>query len=197
MSWEISKEFEFDFGHRVWSQNLDSDLSCSSDNKCRHLHGHRGKVIVYLKSLELEDGYVEDFSHLGWFKKYVDDLFDHKMLLDVNDPQLNFIVPYAPYTTPSSQDPNVKLISRHVEFTTEERDIADSFVITPFVVTAENLAKYFYEVVSKRMNNDRVKVSKIVFYETPKSQATYYAPGNTPIGFRKIINPPIQDSGAC
>ena len=175
MSWEISKEFEFDFGHRVWSQNLDSDLSCSSKNKCRHLHGHRGKVIVYLHSVDLEDGYVEDFTHLGWFKKYVDDLFDHKMLLDADDPQLDFILPKntTQMITKSTLDDNILVYGQSMGITQEEQDVLDSFVITPFVVTAENLAKYFFDIVSKRMNNDRVKVSKIVFYETPKSQATY------------------------
>ncbi len=179
MSWEISKEFEFDFGHRVWSQNLDSDLSCGSDNKCRHLHGHRGKVIIYLQSLELENGYVEDFTHLAWFKKYVDDLFDHKMLLDKSDPQLGFILPgtsngqWTHLMVPSELDENIAIYGVHQNIPQAEQDVIDSFVLTPFVVTAENLAKYFYDVVSARMNNDRMMVSKVVFYETPKSQATY------------------------
>ena len=29
---------------------------------------------------------VTDFKHLNWFKKWVDDVLDHKIILDVNDP---------------------------------------------------------------------------------------------------------------
>ena len=48
--WEISKEFDFCYGHRVWSQSLNVEFSLDSCLMCRHLHGHQGKAIVYLKS---------------------------------------------------------------------------------------------------------------------------------------------------
>ena len=48
MTWVIDKTIEFCYGHRVWTQKLDGkyadDLKCA----CRHLHGHEGKVQVYL-----------------------------------------------------------------------------------------------------------------------------------------------------
>ena len=49
MKWEISKEFDFCYGHRVWSQTLNIDFSLDACLKCRHIHGHEGKVIVYLE----------------------------------------------------------------------------------------------------------------------------------------------------
>ncbi len=39
MIWQISKEFDFCYGHRVWSQQLDSEFSLTGCLACRHLHG--------------------------------------------------------------------------------------------------------------------------------------------------------------
>lgn len=88
MNWDISKSFEFDYGHRVWSQKLNSEYSLDNKLACRHLHGHRGKVIVHLTSKKLENGMVTDFKHLNFFKKFLDDNVDHKFIFDINDPMI-------------------------------------------------------------------------------------------------------------
>lgn len=85
-NWVITKEFEFDFGHRVWSQKLDCGFSIDSKCKCRFLHGHRGKIIVKLSSDHLTNGMVTDFKHLNVFRKFIDDTLDHKFLFDLSDP---------------------------------------------------------------------------------------------------------------
>ena len=54
MHWKISKEFEFCYGHRVWSQTLDTEFSLDGCLKCRHLHGHQGKILVYLSPFEIK-----------------------------------------------------------------------------------------------------------------------------------------------
>jgi 6-pyruvoyltetrahydropterin/6-carboxytetrahydropterin synthase len=86
MIWQISKEFDFCYGHRVWSQQLEPEFSLTGCLACRHLHGHQGKVIVYLQSTELKDGMVTDFHHLNWFKQFLDTTLDHKFIIDINDP---------------------------------------------------------------------------------------------------------------
>ena len=91
--WEISKEFDFCYGHRVWSQSLNVEFSLDSCLMCRHLHGHQGKVIVYLKSDTLKSGMVTDFKHLNWFKKFLDDVIDHKFIIDINDPLFATLLP--------------------------------------------------------------------------------------------------------
>ena len=91
--WEISKEFDFCYGHRVWSQSLNVEFSLDSCLMCRHLHGHQGKVIVYLKSDTLKSGMVTDFKHLNWFKKFLDDVIDHKFIIDINDPLFSTLLP--------------------------------------------------------------------------------------------------------
>ena len=82
IKYNIAKEFNFDYGHRVWPQKLNSEFSLDCELACRHLHGHRGTVIVHLESEELDNqGMVTDFHHLNWFKKFLDDAIDHKFIL--------------------------------------------------------------------------------------------------------------------
>ena len=86
--WVIDKQFDFCYGHRVWSQQLNADYCATGDacTRCRHLHGHQGEIHVFLEADELERGMVTDFKHLGWFKNFIDDNLDHKFIIDINDP---------------------------------------------------------------------------------------------------------------
>ena len=94
ITWDIDKQFDFCYGHRVWNQSLNSEYSVDTCLKCRHLHGHQGKIKVHLSVTldqnnlkeRIKKGMVTDFKHLNWFKKWVDDVLDHKIILDVNDP---------------------------------------------------------------------------------------------------------------
>jgi len=92
MKWIIDKQFDFCYGHRVWSQQLNSEYSLDSCLACRHLHGHQGKIKIYLECevnpKKVAQGMVTDFKHLNWFKKWLDDTLDHKMILDIKDPIL-------------------------------------------------------------------------------------------------------------
>lgn len=93
MTWKISKSFDFCYGHRVWSQELNPDYSLDSCLKCRHLHGHQGQVVIYLEAQKLENGMVTDFKHLSWFKAFLDDVLDHKFIIDINDPLFETLIP--------------------------------------------------------------------------------------------------------
>ena len=84
--WTIDKQFDFCFGHRVWSQDLNTKYSLDGCLACRHLHGHQGKVKLFLAANELQKGMVTDFKHTNIFKKWLDDIMDHKFIIDINDP---------------------------------------------------------------------------------------------------------------
>jgi len=58
--------------------------------KCRHLHGHSARVSITLESEQLnEQGMVRDFSEIKEFAgQWIDDTFDHNMLLHKDDPVL-------------------------------------------------------------------------------------------------------------
>jgi 6-pyruvoyltetrahydropterin/6-carboxytetrahydropterin synthase len=160
--YEISKEFEFDYGHRVHNQVLNKEYSINTMCKCRHLHGHRGKVVVYLKSKQLNEcGMVTDFNHLNWLKELIDNQFDHKFLLDKNDPMQ--LVTYI-------KGDNLK--SREAI----EDEVLGGINYVDFNPTSENLAKMFFEIVTAKMYKLGILCSKIEFYETPKSKSTYFNP---------------------
>jgi len=92
--WVIDKQFDFCYGHRVWSQQLNADYCATGDAscKCRHNHGHQGLVHIFLEGDELTRGMVTDFKHLGWLKNFLDDNLDHKFILDRNDPIFEKII---------------------------------------------------------------------------------------------------------
>jgi len=187
--YKIAKEFAFCYGHRVWSQKLNEEFSLDNKCVCRHLHGHQGKVIVYLEGEELTDGMVTDFKHLNWFKKFLDDALDHKFIIDKNDPMYNAIIPQpAAFGLALDSDDNVwpmnhnnlgySIINPNVfKFLTNEEavDILEGFVVVDFVPTSENLSAWMHKIAQAKMDKLGVKVAQIAFFETPKSQSNYYA----------------------
>ncbi|WP_323588638.1 6-carboxytetrahydropterin synthase [Aliarcobacter butzleri] len=174
MKWEISKEFDFCYGHRVWSQTLNIDFSLDACLKCRHLHGHQGKIIVYLESNELNNSMVTDFKHLNWFKAFLDDVLDHKFILDINDPLFSTLVPNIKKEDLIKFDEGYFSINL-TNFKNEELELYESYVVVDFVPTSENLSAWFLKIVQEKMNGLNIKVSKIEFLETPKSKSTFYA----------------------
>jgi 6-pyruvoyltetrahydropterin/6-carboxytetrahydropterin synthase len=76
----VTRELTFCYGHRL----LDYD------GKCRHLHGHNGKAVITLAAPSLDElGMVVDFSRLKRLVgAWIDETFDHKMILHRDDPLL-------------------------------------------------------------------------------------------------------------
>lgn len=177
MHWKISKEFEFCYGHRVWSQSLNTEFSLDPCLKCRHLHGHQGKILVYLEANELKDGMVTDFKHLNWFKQFIDDVLDHKFILDINDPLFATLLPNIDKKDLITFPQAYKLVDL-TQFRDDEIHISElyeSYIIVDFVPTSENLSAWFLKIVQEKMNKLNVKVSHVEFLETPKSKSTFYA----------------------
>lgn len=197
----ITKEFSVDFGHRVHTQELDSKLAENQPCKCRHLHGHTGKLIVELKADVLERGMVTDYAHLNWFKTWLDDHFDHKSIFDIDDPLLRFLfVGYYPVPTLESHNywhvvrypymdasfciPNSIAVARegakwNLSFQDAKAltEAITGMVVVNFIPTAENLSKFFYDILHHKLYElaPRVKVERVTFCETPKTSSVYYA----------------------
>ena len=195
--WEISKEFDFCYGHRVWSQALNVEFSLDSCLMCRHLHGHQGKVIVYLKSDTLKSGMVTDFKHLNWFKKFLDDVIDHKFIIDINDPLFENLAGDILLTTdnnlPWYENLMVDYNSEydyarpdldHITDILSKLNISDAqrqalfekyegLVIVNFVPTSENLCKWWFEVANKMLKELGIDVVAVEYWETPKSHCKY------------------------
>ncbi|MFL5242234.1 MAG: 6-pyruvoyl trahydropterin synthase family protein [Gemmataceae bacterium] len=81
--YRVTREITFCYGHRLLHY----------EGKCRHLHGHNGKVILTVEARALDKlGMVMDFSSIkrvvnGW----IDENLDHRMLLHKDDPVLAFL----------------------------------------------------------------------------------------------------------
>ena len=177
MHWKISKEFDFCYGHRVWSQTLNEEFSLDSCLKCRHLHGHQGKILVYLEAEKLQDGMVTDFKHLNWFKAFIDNVLDHKFILDINDPLFSTLIPNVSKDELLKFEEGYSIIDL-TKFANEAihlKELYEGYIVVDFVPTSENLSAWFLTIVQKKMDKLNVKVSHIEFLETPKSKSTFYA----------------------
>jgi 6-pyruvoyltetrahydropterin/6-carboxytetrahydropterin synthase len=177
MKWQISKQFDFCYGHRVWSQELNIEYALDDCLMCRHLHGHQGKILVHLESDKLQNGMVTDFKHLNWFKAFIDDILDHKFILDLNDPLFNELLPKITKDDLNWFDEgyaNINLIKLKDE-PNYIIEMYEGFVIVDFVPTSENLSAWLLKIVQNKMEKYDIKVSKIEYYETPKSKSVVYA----------------------
>lgn len=188
--YKIGKEFSLCYGHRVHNQSLNPELSLDSCLACRHFHGHQGTIIVYLEPLDgngLKDGMVTDFKHLNWFKKWLDDVLDHKMILDINDPALKSFYPILNVPGFPNHSETVDFLmeihdegyynlwaDHYLNLPNYEQEIYEGLVLVPFVPTSENLSKWLWEIVNKKIGH-LCKVAQVQFFETPKSQSNFYA----------------------
>ena len=118
------------------------------DGKCKNLHGHRWRVIAHLKAEilrcdEQNRGMVEDFGGIKAALKELCDELDHCFI----------------YEKGSLKDETVKALT------------AEDFRLVPlaFRPTAENLAKYIFDVLDRQ----GFKMHKVEVYETPGNCAVY------------------------
>jgi 6-pyruvoyltetrahydropterin/6-carboxytetrahydropterin synthase len=189
----ISKEFSFCYGHRVHNQELIEGLAEDTCLACRHLHGHQGNITVTLRGKSLKNGMVTDFKHLGWFRRFVDGVLDHKMILDVNDPILNsamFMPSMMKYKkeismmgpTEKTKDTTVafynvidvaKFVADNPDTPQHIIEVLEGYVFVNFVPTSENLARWLYIIVNSVMYMHDVHTESVTLSETPKSHATY------------------------
>lgn len=117
------------------------------NGKCANIHGHRWRVVVTIKSEQLKNdtqtnGMIVDFSDLKDDLKAICDNLDHSLIIEEN--------------SLSS--------SLHQALCEENFRI----ITLPFRPTAENLAKYIYELLQECYLVENVDV-----YETPNNCASY------------------------
>ena len=196
-NWVIDKSFDFCFGHRVWSQALDTKYSLDGCLACRHLHGHQGKVKLFLGANDLQKGMVTDFKHTNIFKKWLDDIMDHKFIIDRNDPLFSNLAGDILLTPDESLSWYENLMINynseygyaipdldHIIDNLSKLNISDAqkqaiyekyegLIIVDFVPTSENLCRWWYEVANKMLNGLGIDVVAVEYWETPKSHCRY------------------------
>lgn len=185
----IEKTFTGDLAHRIHNQNLDSNFTEGNSKvlKCRRLHGHTFSLKVKLGSEELVDDMVLDYNEIGFVKNMINDILDHRTLLSKNDPWYEKIIQIAPEYWNETYGPlplvNTEWDCEQVDISNiEDQDIKEflsSFTLVPFTTSSENIAKWIYGIVEKRVdtynkrNNTNVKVLSVSYKETPNSEAIY------------------------
>lgn len=78
--YKVTKSLHFCYGHRLMNY----------EGKCRHLHGHNGKVEIDLEAEKLDStGMVRDFTEVKeTVGIWLDRELDHRMFLRKDDPVL-------------------------------------------------------------------------------------------------------------
>ena len=118
------------------------------DGKCSNLHGHRWRVVAHIKSESLKEdeqmrGMVEDFGDFKGALKELCDELDHCFI----------------YEEGSLKEETVRALKAE-DFRLET---------VPFRPTAENMAKYIFDVLSRQ----GFAMHKVEVYETPSNCAIY------------------------
>jgi len=170
----IDKEFSWEGGHRVWAQRLDRpDLSIETECACKHLHGHSYSIKVFLGANELDQSQmVTDFKNLNFMKAFIDNVLDHKFMIDINDPNFEIITGVHPSLV--SNATNFSNLTEYVLYTKDPNKLLHytSFVLVDFVPTSENICKYLKLYAQERIGNF-AKVVAVELWETKKSHCRY------------------------
>jgi 6-pyruvoyltetrahydropterin/6-carboxytetrahydropterin synthase len=160
----ISKEIEFDAGHRVPNH----------ESKCQNPHGHRYRVVAHVSGdlVETEgdsqEGMVLDFGFLKQLLTVkVHDVFDHGFIVfAMDDPML--------VALGELNDAEPKTLVDHT--LGEENRFGWKVIVFPAVPTAENLALWIWNQLRHEvgtMTNGRAWLTHVEVWETPTSCATY------------------------
>lgn len=118
--------------------------------KCENLHGHRWRVVVYMRADELQiEGTMKDMVlDFGEFKRIVRaqaDAMDHMFLVEEGT--------LKPETVAALEGEGFTLM------------------MLPFRTTSENLAAYF----GKKLIEQGLNICRVEMYETPNNCAIWFA----------------------
>lgn len=173
-NWTIDKEFSWEMGHRVWAQQLGHpELSIETECACKHLHGHSYTLKVFLSANELDQSQmVTDFKNLNFMKEFVDNVLDHKFMIDKNDPNFEIITGVHPSVVSLALD-----FSNLADYMPHDADPArllhcKSFVLVDFVPTSENICKRLKSYSQHRLGTV-ANVTAVELWETKKSHCRY------------------------
>lgn len=135
--YKVTREIHFCYGHRLLNYS----------GKCRHLHGHNGRVEIELFSEKLNElGMVRDFEEIKKVVQvWIDDELDHNMILCRRDP----LIPAL-------------------------EKMKERYYLIDENPTAEALSKLIYDYAASQ----KLPVSEVRLWETPKSFASYRPEGN-------------------
>jgi len=143
----ISKEIEFDLGHRVSTHG----------SKCRNPHGHRYRVRVTCKGQIIDDpkrpdhGMLIDFGNLKTIMNLrIHDVLDHGFAVWEHD----------------------QIMRDVLEEVSDENDW--NYILFPLIPTAENIARWSWMQIAKDIEEEfdgDLELYEVAVWETPTSVA--------------------------
>jgi len=115
MMFRVSREIHFCYGHRLPDY----------EGKCKHLHGHNGKVLITIEAPGLDDrGMVHDFSDIKRaVSQWIEDHLDHRMLLRRDDPAVPVLKKLGEPLFLMDLNPTAENIARIIFDVAAERDL--------------------------------------------------------------------------
>ena len=137
---KVKSQIEFDMAHYLSGYN----------GKCSNLHGHRYKLIVSIKSETLHQegqlkGMVDDFGNIKSKLKEIEELFDHKLVIENNEEGL--------------------LLAEKLKEFPNSFDV----LLVPYRPTAEEMSRDIFHKL-RAMGLD---VCEVELFETPTNSCTY------------------------
>lgn len=102
--YRVTREIDFCYGHRL----------IHYAGKCRHLHGHNGRVQITLEAPGLDErGMLIDFVDIKHsVQSWIDDCLDHNMLLCREDPLLPVLLERGERVFVMDENPTAENIAR-------------------------------------------------------------------------------------
>lgn len=165
----ITREIGIDMGHRVTYHG----------SKCRNLHGHRYTVHATCKGPLFTDGeqqgMVLDFGFLK--EEMMDEIdapCDHGTTLWIDDPLLKQFMEMNSKGVDSELELIRKCLGEKGYWLGLLR--TGKTYVVPFVPTAENLARHWFERLAPRVNvrtDGQATLVEVKVWETPNCSASY------------------------
>lgn len=121
----------------------------SHSGHCKYVHGYSRSFKFYFEAHELDaNNFVVDFSSLGELKLWLEDMYDHTLLICTEDPELDFF--------------------RQMD----ERGLCKLRVVPSVTMegTAELVFAYADELI-RRMTEGRAYLAKVEVHENDKNSA--------------------------
>lgn len=102
----VTRLIHFCYGHRLLEYS----------GKCRHPHGHNGKIEVTIRKPALDKlGFVVDFEEIKEkVQRWVDSELDHKMLLNRKDPLAKTLKEMGEPVVLMDGNPTAENIARYI-----------------------------------------------------------------------------------
>ncbi len=143
-AYSVTRVFHFCYGHRLLDYR----------GKCRHLHGHNGRVEISILSARLDArGMVVDFGEIKRkVQSWVDAKLDHKMILNAKDPLVKTLRRHGEPVVTIPGNPTAEAIARLIFDYARRRGLPVSSV--RLWETANSAAEYHQAIAGTGKRED-------------------------------------------